>query len=102
MSYLEDLLRRNLSGRSDVQWVILDFSGVNDIDDVAIDALDEMMAHYKGQGIHFLIANMKGPVRDLVAKAGWGDKYGQRVTDLSIQQALEDVGLTLKDPLEHP
>jgi SulP family sulfate permease len=102
MSYLEDLLRRNLSGRSDVQWVILDFSGVNDIDDVAIDALDDMMAHYEGQGTHFLIANMKGPVRDLVARAGWGDKYGPRVTYLSIQQALEDVGLTLKAPLEHP
>jgi sulfate permease, SulP family len=102
MSYLEDLLRRNMSGRSDVQWVILDFSGVNDIDDVAIDVLDEMMAHYRNQGIHFLIANMKGPVRDLVAKAGWGDKYGQRMTYLSIQQALEDVGLTQKVSLKHP
>ena len=42
---------------------------------------------------------MKGPVRDLVAKAGWGDKYGRRVTYLSIQQALEDVGLTQKSSL---
>jgi SulP family sulfate permease len=91
-----------MSGRSDVQWIILDFSGVNDIDDVAIDALDEIMAHYKSQGIHFLIANMKGPVRDLVAKAGWGEKYGQRVTYPSIQRALEDVGLTQKGSFSHP
>ena len=85
-----------MSGRSDVRWVILDFSGVNDIDDGAINAMEEMMEHYKAQGIRFLIANMKGPVRDLVAKAGWGDKYGPWVTYLSIQQALEDVGLTPK------
>ena len=99
MSYLEDLLKRSLGGRSDVKWIILDFSGVNDMDDVAIDGLDEMMADYKNQGIHFLIANMKGPVRDLVARAGWGDKYGHRVTYLSIQQALEDVGLTQKESI---
>ena len=97
MSYLEDLLRRSIAGRSELKWVILDFSGVNDIDDVAIDALEGMMEHYEIQGIRFLIANMKGPVRDLVARAGWGDRYGQRVAYPSIQRALEDVGRMSKD-----
>jgi SulP family sulfate permease len=97
MSYLEDLLRRSITGRPELKWVILDFSGVNDIDDVAIDTLEGMMEHYEMQRIRFLIANMKGPVRDLVTRAGWGDRYGQHVTYPSIQRALEDVERMSKD-----
>jgi SulP family sulfate permease len=36
---------------------------------------------------------MKGPVRDLVAKAGWEEKYGERIKHPSIQHALQSIGL---------
>jgi hypothetical protein len=34
---------------------------------------------------------MKGPVRDLVAKAGWEGKYGENIGYRSLQQALKRI-----------
>jgi SulP family sulfate permease len=93
MGFLEDRLRKNLIERPEVKWVIIDLSGVNDIDAVAIDALEEVVENYHEKGIEFLFAGMKGPVRDLVGKAGWEEKYGERIKHPSIQHALQSIGL---------
>lgn len=91
--FLEDLLHKNLVEKPEVKWVILDFSGVNDMDAIAIDALEEMMDAYREKKVLFLFAEMKGPVRDLVTKAGWGEKYGKRFQYLSIEHALREIEL---------
>ena len=93
MGFLEDRLRKSLIERPEVKWVIIDLSGVNDIDAVAIDALEEVIENYHQKGIQFLFAGMKGPVRDLVGKAGWEEKYGERIKYPSIQHALQSIGL---------
>ncbi len=62
-------------------------------DAVAIDALEEVIENYHEKGIQFLFAGMKGPVRDLVGKAGWEEKYGERIKHPSIQHALQSIGL---------
>jgi SulP family sulfate permease len=71
----------------------IDLSGVNDIDAVAIDALEDVIENYHGKGIQFLFAGMKGPVRDLEAKPRWKQKYGEQIKYLSIQHALQKIGL---------
>jgi SulP family sulfate permease len=91
MSFLERLLRKSIAEKPDTQWVIMDFSGVNDIDAVAIHTLEELMDTYREKGINFAFSEMKGPVRDLVAKAGWHEKYGTQVEYLSIKRALRDI-----------
>jgi len=63
--------------KPDVKWIIMELSGVNDIDAVAVDRLSDIMDNYREQGIQFVFAGMKGPVRDLVSKAGWREKYGK-------------------------
>ena len=93
MGFLEDRLRKSLIERPEVKWVIIDLSGVNDIDAVAIDALEEVIENYHQKGIQFLFAGMKGPVRDLVGKAGWEEKYEERIKHHSIQHALQSIGL---------
>ena len=72
----------------DVDRIIFDLSGVNDIDAVAIETLEKLMDLYQGRGIAFLFAGMKGPIRDLVFKAGWNRKYGDRIAYHSLQQAV--------------
>jgi sulfate permease, SulP family len=79
MGFLENLLRKNLADKPAVKWVIMDLSGVNDIDAVAIDTLEEIVETYQERGIKFLFAGMKGPIRDLVDKAGWEEKYGNQM-----------------------
>jgi len=91
MSFLEDLLRKTMEDKKALRWVIMDLSGVNDMDGVAIDALEEIMETYRYRGIEFLFAAMKGPVRDLVAKAGWEEKYGKRITFNTLQASLKEI-----------
>lgn len=91
--FLEDLLHKNLVEKPEVKWVILDFSGVNDMDAIAIDALEEIMDLYREKQVLFLFAEMKGPVRDLVMKAGWKEKYGKQLQYPSIEHALREIEL---------
>jgi SulP family sulfate permease len=96
MGFVEDLVNKRLIERPDVKWVIFDLSGVNDVDAVAIDTLEGMMDNYRDRGIQFLFAEMKGPVRDLVNRAGWGRKYGEGFQSLSLHHALQQIQLRQK------
>jgi SulP family sulfate permease len=74
---------------------LFDLEGVNDIDAVAISILEELIAQYRERGIRFIFASMKGPVRDLVARAGWKEKYGSNISYLSLKHALIGIGIDL-------
>ena len=93
MGFLETLLRKRLAERPEVQWVIMDLTGVNDMDAVAIRTLEELMETYGERHIQFLFAGMKGPVRDMVDRAGWGQRFGERTQYLSITHALQAIGV---------
>lgn len=69
----------------------MDFSGVNDIDGCAVKALERFMEVHHEAGIEFALAGMKGPVRDVVGRAGWPDLLGKRMQYVSTQQAVEDL-----------
>jgi len=93
MAYLERFIRRSVVERPEVNRVVLDLSGVNDIDAVAIARLEGMMDDYQERGIAFIFAGMKGPVRDLVSRAGWERKYGDRIRPVSVKRVLEEIGV---------
>jgi sulfate permease, SulP family len=92
MSFLENTLRGALVERPDYRNIVLDFSGVNDMDAVALDTLEELMQDMESQGVTVLIAAMKGPVRDITGRAGWPEKFGGRIAHFSIQSALGAIG----------
>lgn len=92
MAFLEDRLRERLADRPDVKWVIFDFSGVNAIDAVAIDALEELIEAYQNEDRQLLFVGVKGPVLDLMKKAGWDKKYKGKIGYLSIEEALRAIG----------
>ncbi|MDD4269893.1 MAG: sulfate permease [Pirellulaceae bacterium] len=91
MAFLEDFLRRAVQDRPGVRWIVMDFSGVNDIDGCAVEALERFMEVHHEAGIEFALAGMKGPVRDVVGRAGWPDLLGKRMQYVSTQQAVEDL-----------
>ncbi|MGP4073090.1 SulP family inorganic anion transporter [Piscibacillus sp. B03] len=90
IAFLEDQLGKLIDKNDETKRIILDFSSVNDMDAVAVDELDRIIQEYDDYGVRILIANMKGPVRDLTRKAGWEEKYGKRVQYHSIKQCLEE------------
>lgn len=99
MAFVGDWLRAALARRSDVRTIVFDLSGVNDMDAVALATLEELIEGQGERGIAFAFAGMKGPVRDLVQRAGWPEKYGSLIGFLSLQQALQ--GLTQGKSAEH-
>ena len=95
MAFIEDCLRHGIEEHPDLKCIVFDLEGVNDIDAVAISILEELIAQYKERGIRFVFASMKGPVRDLTARAGWKEKYGEDVSYLSVKHALDSLGIDL-------
>jgi sulfate permease, SulP family len=93
MKFLEERLAHDLSLRSPVTLVVMDMSGVNDIDAVAVNTLEELMEAYEQRGIAFAFTAMKGPVRDLVERAGWDRKFGHRYKYPSTRHLLIEAGL---------
>ena len=91
MRFVEDRLRQWIERTSKLKWVIFDFSGINDVDAVAISTLENIIEAYSERGIRFLFCCMKGPVRDLVAKAGWEEKYGEHIGYRLLQQAVKRI-----------
>lgn len=92
MGFIEDQLHHYTKENSAIKWIIMDMASVSDMDAVALDRLEELMEEYKARDIQFLFANMIGPVRDLVKKANWKEKYGESFQYLSIKHALTDIG----------
>jgi SulP family sulfate permease len=90
-AFLEDYLLHAVS--VDTKWVILDFSGVNDIDGVALETLEKLMRTWQDVGHNVHIAAMKGPVRDLATKAGWFDAFPGQLEHLSVKHALTHLDL---------
>jgi sulfate permease, SulP family len=92
MSFLESSLRSALVEPGNLRTIILDFSGVNDMDAVAVETLEALMEEMERQEITVRIAAMKGPVRDITGRAGWPERFGERIAHFSIESALEAGG----------
>ena len=91
MAFLEDLLRRAVNDKPGLRWIVMDFSGVNDIDGCAVETLERLMETYGERDIRFALAGMKGPVRDVVERAGWQTRLGKRMHYRSVRRAVDDV-----------
>ncbi|WP_100406071.1 SulP family inorganic anion transporter [Bacillus solitudinis] len=92
ISFLEEKVKRILTNKS-TQWLIIEMSGVNDIDTVSIQRLEELIDFNRTMGVTILFANMKGSVRDTVNKVGWKSKYKEQQNHLTIDQLLKEKGL---------
>lgn len=94
ISFLEEKLKQLLEQREHTKWVILDLSGVNDIDTVSVDRLEELLSYYQTElHITFLFAHMKGSIRDTVKKVDWDQKYPSLIKYNTLEQLLEEYGL---------
>jgi SulP family sulfate permease len=98
MGFLEDRLRGLVHDRPALRWVVLDMEGVNDVDAGAIETLARLREQYRERGIRFVFASVKGPVRDLLSRAGWESEGAEGYGHLSVQHALRTIGLLPAHP----
>ena len=87
-TYLRDVVERALAERPDAQGLVLDLSAVNDVDAVGLDGLERLMGELDQRGLEVHLAGMKGPVRDVAARARWHERHAERAYHLGIDQAV--------------
>ena len=89
--FIDKKLAALLTDRGMIQWVIIDMSGVNDIDTSSVDFLKELVDQYKKEhDIQILFVNMKGPVRDTVKKSQGKEGRLEKVSYLNYDRLLKD------------
>jgi SulP family sulfate permease len=81
----------------------LDAGGINQLDSSALDALHEIDRDYLERGVRLLFAQLKGPVRDVMCRAGFLQRLGQeqRVflrTHDAVLAAIGDTPALLAEP----
>lgn len=91
MAYIEEHLRERMIEHRHLKHVVIDFSGVNDMDAVALDEFDEWLDYHRSEGVHFYFVLVRGPVRDLFARYGWTDAHHDEFCYHSVQEAVMDL-----------
>lgn len=59
--------------------LVLDASGINDIDATGVEMFADVVAAFDRQGLALHLADVKGPVRDVLRRAGIWERLGDRV-----------------------
>ncbi len=59
--------------------LVLDASGINDLDATGVEMLHELLAEVNERGVSLHLTDVKGPVRDVLRDAGIWDELGDRV-----------------------
>ncbi|SEN05885.1 sulfate permease, SulP family [Mesobacillus persicus] len=97
-SVLEEKIKGFLRHKPRAKWVLIDMSGVNDIDTISVETLGEIIEYYqKEEKIMFLFVNMKGSIRDKVNKAEWRRNYKESI-NLNLDKMLKEKGFKYKEP----
>lgn len=77
IEYFRDkLFEKIISSETPVKAVIFDASSINDIDASAVSGLFEIAEDLANQQIEWYFTNVKGPVRDILKRAGFYQKLG--------------------------
>lgn len=73
----------------DVRAIVLDASGINDLDASAESMLHDIHARLAAAGIRLYFANVKGPVREVMERGGLVEQVGRARFFLSVHAAVE-------------
>ncbi len=77
--------------------VVLDASGINDLDATGAATLAEVLDEYDDLGVPLHMTDVKGPVRDVMRRAGLWDRLGAR-----LHPSLDDAMVALEAGQEGP
>jgi SulP family sulfate permease len=71
VTFLKDTVTRLLGEHSELKALVLDASGMNELDSSALEALRDLERDLGDRNIALYLAHVKGPVRDVMERAGW-------------------------------
>jgi SulP family sulfate permease len=80
--------------------LLLDASPVGDLDATGVDMLHDILTETESRGVEFHLADVKGPVRDVLRRAGTWERLGRRV-HASTDDAVRDLCCAGVGPADH-
>lgn len=92
VAFLKKRLDELVGSRPDATSVVLDFSGVNDLDASGEQALQEILEEYADKGIDVHLATVKGPLRDVMMRSGLWQRLGAHI-HLDVDAAVRSIEL---------
>ncbi len=87
----EKLEELEIESGKNLEQVIIDAIGINEVDASALHALKELTDEYKSRDIDVIFAGVKGPVRDIFKRSGLEDVIGPEQFYLNINHAVENL-----------
>jgi sulfate permease, SulP family len=96
-NFLKQRLRRLEADHPEgLRAIVLDGAGINDLDASAEATLSDLVTEYDERGMVVHLANMKGPVRDVLIRSGLWTRLGSHRIHPSVHAAV--VALTDPNP----
>jgi SulP family sulfate permease len=95
-------LRRLVAGRPELHWIVLDASGVTEMDATGLRMLSDLADGFAVAGVELRLVSLRGPLRDAVVRAGAREVLLDRCYRSSLAEALESVGVEGSHPLRAP
>jgi len=97
VGFLRDTVERTLAERPELEGLVLDLGGAHDIDAVGVETLHRVLVDCERLGVRVAVAGLKGPVRDVLARAPWSDARRAQVAWLAPEHALRAWGHRIGD-----
>ncbi len=89
VSFLKDMLKQaEARMNEELRVVVLDASAINQLDSSADTALHETLRDYRARGVELLMANVKGPVMDVMKRSGFVEALGRDNFYLTVSDAM--------------
>ena len=79
--------------------LVLDASGINDLDVTGAEMLEELLTEIDERGVTVHLTDVKGPVRDVLRRSGLWDRLGDRV-HTSTDDALDAIAARRPAPCD--
>ncbi len=95
--FFEETIQHYSRTRPELRLVILDASGMHNIDSTGIRVLTQLYSYYKKRNTAFVISGAIGPVRDIISSSALLTLMGQKSFFLEIHDAMQFHGAIEKD-----
>ncbi len=89
VNFFRDKVTDLVKKRKQATHFILDASAISTVDSSALHMLHDLIGDLRLSGVHFMIANMIGPVRDTLTKGGIISMIGKEHCFVSVLSAYE-------------
>ncbi|MEX1058482.1 MAG: sodium-independent anion transporter, partial [Natronospirillum sp.] len=91
VSFLKEVVREaEVNMDTELRALVLDASAMNQLDSSADTALHELLRDYRQRGIELWVANVKGPVKDVMNRSGFSTQLGEQQFTLTVNEAMEN------------